>query len=81
VPRRIENVIRSQPSTRATIQFIGDLQARTPAQDQQNVKTWLKEQTTAVLSSIKAPTSVDDAQVFVNIAKSEGLIFFSETFV
>lgn len=34
----------------------------------------------AALSSIKKP-SVDDVKVFVNIAKTEGLAFFSDTYV
>lgn len=45
------------------------------------MKAWLKKQTTAVLSSIKVPLSVDDVQMFVRVAKSKGLLFFSKTCV
>jgi hypothetical protein len=42
---------------------------------------WLKQQATAVLSSIKSPPTDSDVQMFVNIAESEGLLFFSKTCV
>ena len=42
---------------------------------------WWKQQTTMVLSSIESQPSVDDVQMFVEIANSEGLLFFSKTYV
>lgn len=45
------------------------------------MKTWWDQHTTAALSSIKPPPTVDDVQMFVGIAKSEGLLFFSKTYV
>ena len=65
----------------AALEFIRTLQARTPAQDQQNVKAWLKGQSTAVLSSIKHAPNASDVEKFVSIAESEGLLFFSNTCV
>jgi len=77
VPRRIEKVIHNQRGTRAAIDWIRALQAHASGQDS-NVKTWLKQQTTAVLSSIKLPPSDKDVQMFVSIAESEGLFFFTQ---
>ena len=65
----------------AALEFIRTLQTRTPAQDQQNVMMWLKEQSTAVLSSIKQPPSAHDVGMFVDIAESKGLLFFSIAYV
>ena len=45
------------------------------------MKTWLKGQSTAVLSSIKQAPDVRDVQTFVSVAESEGLPFFSNTCV
>jgi hypothetical protein len=45
------------------------------------VTAWLKQQTTLVLSSIKSPPTVDDVQMFIGVAESEGLFFFSQTCV
>ena len=78
---RIEEAIRSEHSTRAALELIRALQARAPAQDQQDLKGWWKEQTTAVLSSIKLPLEVNDVEMFVSVAESEGVLFFSETCV
>ena len=78
---RIEKAIHDQYGTRAALEFILALQAHDPVQDQQNAKTWLKQQTIVVLSSIKQSPSVDDAQTFVGAAESEGLPFFSQTCV
>jgi hypothetical protein len=78
---RIEEAIRSKYSTRDAMELIRALQARAPAQDQQGPKGWWKEQTTAVLSSIKLPLEVNDVEMFVSIAESEGVLFFSETCV
>ena len=77
---RIEKVIRAQTDTKTAIDWITALQAHTSGQDP-SMKTWLKQQTTAVLSSIKSPPTDHDIQMFVNIAKSEGLPFFSQTCV
>ncbi|KAF9648913.1 hypothetical protein BDM02DRAFT_3128680 [Thelephora ganbajun] len=76
----IEKVVSSQPSTGAAIEFISAFRARVPTQDP-GVKAWWNQQTTAVLSSIKSPPSVTDVQMFIAIAKSEGLLFFSKTIV
>jgi hypothetical protein len=43
--------------------------------------TWWKQQTTAALSSIDLQPTVDDVRTFVGIAESEGLLFFSQTWV
>ena len=80
MPCRIEKVIRNQPGTRAAIDWIRAFQAHASGQDP-NVKTWLKQQTAAVLSSINSPPSDKDVQMFVSIAKSEGLLFFSKVYV
>lgn len=80
ISRRIERVIHGH-DTRAALQFIRALQARVPVQDQQGVKAWLGHQVTAVLSSITKPPSVGDVEMFVGIAESEGLLFFSQTYV
>ena len=77
VPCRIEKVIREQYSTGAAIDWIRALQAHASGQDS-SAKTWLKQQTTAVLSSIKFPPSNKDAKTFVSIAESEGLLFFTQ---
>ena len=81
VPCRIEKAIHSQSNTATALEFIRTLQARAPAQDQQNVTTWLKEQSTTVLSSIKQAPNAHDVPMFVGIAESEGLLFFSNTCV
>ena len=81
VSRRIEKAIHSQSSTAVALEFIRTLQAGAPAQDQQNVTTWLKAQSTAVLSSIKQAPNAYDVRMFVDIAESEGLLFFSNTCV
>ena len=81
MPCRFEGVIRSHSSTRAAVEFIYALNAHAPTLAQQDVKAWLKRQMTAVLSAIKQPPTVNDVQIFVGIAESEGLLFFSETCV
>ena len=80
-PHRIEKAIRGHTSTKPALELIRALQAHAPAQDQQNVKVWLKGQTTAVLSSIKLAPTANDVQMFVGTAESEGLLYFSETCV
>ena len=80
MPRRIEKAIHSQSSTAVALEFIRTLQAGAPAQDQK-VATWLKAQSTAVLSSIKQAPNAYDVRMFVDIAESEGLLFFSNTCV
>ena len=45
------------------------------------MRAWLKQQAAVALSSIKMPLTVDDVQMFVGIAESEGLPFFSATCV
>lgn len=77
---RIEKVIRNQPSTKAAMDFIAAFRARVPTQDP-NVVAWWKQQTTTILSSINPQPSVDDVQMFIGVAKSEGLLFFSQTSV
>jgi len=79
-PCRIGKVIRSQPNTKAAVEFISAFRAHAPTQDP-NVKAWWNQQTTAVFSSIKQPPTDNDVQMFVGIAKSEGLLFFSKTCV
>jgi hypothetical protein len=77
---RIEKVIHEHNGTRTRIDRIRTLQAHASGQDA-SVKTWLKQQATAVLSSIKSPPSDSDVQMFVDTAKSDGLLFFSQTCV
>lgn len=77
-PRRFKKLILHQPSTRAAVEFI--LALRASSQDKQDVVAWCAQRMTSALSSIKKP-SVDDVKVFVNIAKTEGLTFFSNTCV
>jgi len=55
-------------------------QAHASGQDP-SVKTWLKQQTVAVLSSIKSLPNEYDVPMYVSIAESEGLLFFSQTCV
>lgn len=62
------------------MQFITAFRARVPAQDS-NTVAWSKQLTTIVLSSIKPQPTVDDVQMFVDIAQSQGLLFFSQTSV
>ena len=76
-----ENIIQNRPNTRASIDLIRVLQAHAPVQDQQNANAWLKQQAVAVLSSIKQPPSVNDVGMFVSVAESEGLLFFSQMYV
>ena len=78
-PRRIEGVIRNEPNTKAAVDLINGLQVH--ASGQPTVKKWLKQQTTAVFSSIKSPPDVDDVSMFVSVAKSAGILFFSKTYV
>lgn len=78
MPRRIEQAIRKQSSTKAAIEFINAIRTRVPAQDPNSV-TWWKHQTTMVLSKIEPQPSLDDVQMFIGIAKSEGLLFFSQS--
>ena len=77
---RIEQTIGNKSDTKKAIEFITDFRARAPTQDP-NVVAWWKQQTTTVLSSIKSEPSVDDVQMFVDVANSEGIIFFSTTCV
>ena len=81
MPCRIETAIRSQPDIRAAVELIRALEAHAPVEDQQNMKAWLKQQTTMVLSSIKVTPNINDVQLFVSVAESEGLPFFSQTYV
>lgn len=73
-------IIHSNPNTKAAIEFISAFQARVPTQDP-GVTAWLKQQITLVLSSIKSPPAVGDVQMFIGVAESEGLLFFSQTCV
>ena len=79
VSHRFKKLILHQPSTRASVEFIHALRASLP-QDQRDAAAWCAQRMVAVLSSIKKP-SVEDVKVFVNIAKTEGLAFFSDTCV
>jgi len=76
---RIKKVIHSQSNTRAAVDLINRLQARASGDDP-NVKAWLRQQTTAVFSSIKTPPDVNDVPLFVSFAKSGGMLFFSKTY-
>lgn len=78
---RIEKAVRNQSNTAAAVEFIRTLRAHVPAQDQQKVETWLKQQSAVVLSSIKQAPDPYDVRMFVNTAESEGLLFFSNTCV
>ena len=74
--RRFEKLIQHQPSMKATIEFIHTLRA-SPCK-QQGAAEWCAWHMIVTLSSIKKP-SVNDVKVFVNVAKMEGLAFFSDT--
>jgi len=78
-PCRFENIVLHQPNTRSAVEFIHALRA-SPLHDQQDVAKWCAQCMVTILSSIKEP-SLDDVKVFVNIAKTEGLTFFSDTCV
>jgi hypothetical protein len=77
---RIKQVICDQSSTRAAVELINTLRARFPPQHPDMV-AWWKRQTTRALSTINPPPSADDIQMFIGIAKSEGIFFFSQTCV
>ncbi|KAF9646265.1 hypothetical protein BDM02DRAFT_3271099 [Thelephora ganbajun] len=74
---RFEKLIRHQSSTGAKVEFINDLRAPLP-HDQQDAARWCAQHMAEALSSITKP-SVDDVKAFVSIAKTEGLTFFSNT--
>ena len=79
---RFERAIQKEFGTRTAVELIRALQAHALIQDQDNVKVWLKQQATVVLSSIgKNRPSVMDVEMFINIAESEGVLFFSQTCV
>ena len=79
-PPRLGITLRDRLVTTAAVGLIDDLQTRVVGQDQ-IAKTWLKQQTTAILSEIKSRPAVADVQMYVGVAKSEGLPFFSKTCV
>ena len=78
-PCRFDKLVLCQPSTKAAVEFIHLLRSSLP-HDQQDAAAWCAQRMAATLSSIKKP-SVDDVNVFVKIAKTEGLTFFSDTYV
>ena len=78
-PRRIERVICDQHDTQVAVSLINVLQAH--ASEQPSVEAWLKQQAIAALSSIESCPSVSDIPMFVSVAKSEGILFFSKTCV
>ena len=77
---RLGIILRGRLSTTVAVGLINDLQTRVAGQDQ-NAKAWLKQQVTVVLSKIRSRPTVADVEMYVGVAKSAGLPFFSKTYV
>ena len=75
-PLRLGITLRNQRDTKVALGLINDLQSHAAEQDQ-NAKMWLKQQITAVFSKIRSAPTIADVQMYVGVAKSEGLPFFS----